>query len=198
MTHHPAKIAFFDFDGTLIKTDSFIGFSRFAVGNSKFILSLLKTLPYIVLWKLGLKEGGWAKQKLFSRLFRGMPLNIWKEKCRAYADHLNKDENPGMIEILNGHQEKGHSTVIVTASIRDWVIPWAAGKNIDDVIATEIEINDSGCLTGKFSTPNCYGREKVTRIKAAYLDISRIETWGYGDSSSDRYLTEFTTHGRII
>ena len=36
-----------------------------------------------------------------------------------------------------------------------------------DLISTELEVKD-GKLTGKFSTPNCNGKEKVRRIKEKY------------------------------
>lgn len=42
-------------------------------------------------------------------------------------------------------------------------------------------------LTGKFATPNCYGMEKVVRLKKEIEDYSLTV---YGDSRGDKELME--------
>ena len=64
------KIAFFDFDGTLTRHDTFIGFAKFSVGRWAFYKAFLKSIPILCLWKLGLKSNSDAKQTLFSHLYK--------------------------------------------------------------------------------------------------------------------------------
>ncbi|MDE7430902.1 MAG: haloacid dehalogenase-like hydrolase [Lachnospiraceae bacterium] len=191
-------IAFFDFDGTLVKSDSFIKFAIFTVGKIKFAISVIKALPHIVLWKLGLKTGGEAKERLFGLLFAGMHKEEWERKCTDFIDILQDDINQEMIKCLKEHSTLKHTTVIVTASIADWVRPWAKKWGINNVIGTEIEIDKSNIITGRFKTKNCHGIEKVNRVKIEYPAYETVETWGYGDSESDRFLCKMTTHGKII
>ena len=63
---------------------------------------------------------------------------------------------------------------------------WCAKYNLD-LIATRLEIQD-GKLTGKFATKNCYGMEKVKRIKDAY-DLGQYDfVYAYGDSRGDKEM----------
>lgn len=194
--HKP--IAFFDFDGTLINSDSFIQFARFATGKYRLCKSILLAIPSLILWKSGLKSGGWAKEHLFSYLFAGMSSEEWFLKCQEFSDRINASTNKEMLHCLKHHQKQGHLTVIVTASITDWVIPWAEKMGIDLVIGTEIEFDHNKNITGRFKTPNCYGKEKIVRVHAAFPEVDKVETWAYGDSESDKFLCSTVTHGRII
>ena len=54
---------------------------------------------------------------------------------------------------------------VVSASIYEWVARWCLKTGFKNVISTCVERDKFGCLRGKFSTPNCYGAEKVKRIE---------------------------------
>ena len=118
------------------------------------------------------------------------------ERGEAFADEIDKDLRADVMAVLKEHQSKGHRVCIVTASIGDWIRPWARRHGISDVIATEAEYNPfSGCLTGRFSTPNCHGAEKTARIRAVFPEVDECETWAYGDSAADSHMLELATHG---
>lgn len=190
------EIAFFDFDGTLFLKDSFIDFALFAVGKKNFLGALFFASPWLVGWKLGIISNSKAKEKLFSLLYKGIDYTRFTELCRLYADRIEQNTMPRMMEQLMRHQAVGHRVVIVSASVADWIRPWAERHGIEKVIATEAEINPvTNCLTGGFSTPNCYGEEKVRRLKTKFPYFDTFETWAYGDSKSDRFIIAATTHG---
>jgi phosphoserine phosphatase len=67
----------------------------------------------------------------------------------------------------SGGTKKGHKVVIVSAFIECWLKKWCDKINL---ITTRLEIQE-GKITGKFATKNCYGIEKVNRIKERY-DLS--------------------------
>ena len=55
------------------------------------------------------------------------------------------------------------------------------------MIGTELEAVD-GYLTGRLLTPNCRGKEKVARIRAA-VDLSGYSRiFAYGNSGGDREM----------
>lgn len=75
----PMKTALFDFDGTITRHDTFISFGRFSAGYPAFNCAVLKSIPYIVAWKLRLASNSYAKQRLFSFLDRGMEYEKFRE-----------------------------------------------------------------------------------------------------------------------
>lgn len=188
------KVAFFDFDGTLTKHDTFIEFAKFSMGKRTFFKAFLKSVPSLCLWKLGLRSNSEAKQTLFSLLYKGMDYMRFKELGIAYIPWINIDARTEIIEIMKRHKCDGHKIIVVSASIGDWIRPWAENIGIDEVIATEVEVDEFGKLTGRFLTKNCYGIEKVARIQRLFPQIGNCETWGYGDSSGDDAMLTLVNH----
>lgn len=188
------KIAFFDFDGTITRHDTFIKFAKFSVGHTRFYISILKSIPTLCLWKLGLKSNSEAKESLFARLYKGMDYLQFKQYGETFAKIVNRDTRPEIVEALRVHYQSGHRIVIVSASIGDWIRPWASHNNVYNVIATEVEVDTNGCLTGRFLTANCHGSEKVVRIKQMFPDIENMKTWAYGDSRGDDEMLSIVNH----
>ena len=186
--------AFFDFDGTITKHDTFLLFGRHALGTPRFILSLVLCSPWLLAWKAGLISNSAAKEKLFSFLFRGKSLGWFSQRCHTFADTIDSDLRPDIMERLLWHLRKDHKVAIVSASVADWILPWAERHGIKDVISTEIELDNHGCLTGRFSTPNCHGEEKVRRIVKAFPLNVESETYAYGDSKGDDAMLNFVSH----
>ena len=49
-------------------------------------------------------------------------------------------------------------------------------------------------ITGNFITKNCYGQEKVNRIKESY-DLSKYDLiYAYGDSRGDKEMLELANN----
>lgn len=56
-------LAIFDFDSTLTKKDTFVPFTMFVVGMSKFIYGVSLMIPTLVKYKLGLLNNNVAKRR---------------------------------------------------------------------------------------------------------------------------------------
>lgn len=194
------RIAIFDFDGTLTTKDSFIEFAKFSVGRKSLIFGLVRSFFWLVAWKLRLLDGGSAKQHLFSSLFKGMSYTEFKEYCEGFASRILDFERVSIVNNLKTHINLHDQVFIVSASVPDWIVPWAQtyGVKKHNVIGTEIEIDEAGLLTGKFSTPNCKGEEKVIRLNDRVANLSECEIFAYGDSSGDRQLLEIADHPNFI
>lgn len=189
------KIVFFDLDGTLTYHDTFIGFAKFCVGKKSFIKAFIRSIPSLILWKIGIKSNSYAKQILFSNLYKGMKYSVFLEVSQKFAQSISRDIRKDVFDKLKYHKQCSHRIAIVSASIGDWIRPWAQKNGIDEVIATEIEVDERGVITGHFSTPNCYGKEKENRIRKLVPQIDKYESWAYGDSSGDYYLLSLVNHG---
>ena len=63
------------------------------------------------------------------------------------------------------------------------------------MLATEVEVDDDGRLTGRFKTKNCFGQEKVDRLLQAEPHREDYFLTAYGDSRGDRELLAFADEG---
>ncbi len=192
------KTAFFDFDGTITRHDTFLLFAYHAVGKKRFFTAFIKALPYIIAWKSRLISNAKAKERLFCLLYRGMSQSEFNDICMSFIPQINNDLRFDTMQHIRWHQKLGHEIVIVSASIGNWIRPWAETHGISTVLATEIETGTDDKLTGKFITPNCHGEEKVKRIIAAIPTVSTRETWAYGDSAGDKAMLSMATHSYKI
>lgn len=192
------KVAFFDFDGTITKHDTFIKFAKFSLGKKNFYSAIVKNSLHLAMWKLGLFSNSKAKQRLFSTLYKGKEYEWFKASGIKFKEIIDSDLRPDVINKIRQHKADGHAVVIVSASIPEWIYPWASANGVDAVIGTEIEIDKRGIITGEFLTPNCYGEEKVNRIRAMYPDVEDCESWGYGDSAGDRQMLGMVNHAILM
>jgi len=182
------SIAFFDFDGTIVKGDSLLKFTRFAVGNGKFLAGVVVLSPILLAYKLKLIPNYKAKQKMLSCFFKGMKKDDFYQIANEYSlKHIDKIVRLSAIEKIQWHKTRGHKVVIVSASIECFLKPWC-NKNKLELIATKLEITDR--VTGNLLSRNCYGIEKVNRIKKKY-DLSQYKyIYAYGDSKGDKEMLE--------
>lgn len=183
-------IAVFDFDGTLVRGDSLVEFARFAVKPWRLVVAVLRVSPSLIRWKLGRLSGSVAKERLFSALFRGCRLKWFNMRGEEFAGWIDAHVCPPVLRRLEECNHRGYTTCIVSASLTNWIAPWAEKHGVVQVIATEPAAN-CGRLTGRFSTKNCIGKEKVERLKAIFPNRGEyiLEVWG--DSAGDNELMAY-------
>ncbi|WP_179412881.1 HAD-IB family hydrolase [Mucilaginibacter sp. E4BP6] len=186
-------IAAFDFDGTIIKHDSLFVFIWYAVSLKRIILSTVKVMPYLVLYKLKVIPNFKAKEKLFTALFKGVTITDFNMLCKDFAVVIQKMVKPEALEKIEWHRQNGHEIIIISASVENWIIPWAKSNGIDAVLATQIEVSD-GLITGKFLSKNCHGAEKVNRLLQHLPNRDSYVLYAYGDSNGDKDLLQFADH----
>jgi HAD superfamily hydrolase (TIGR01490 family) len=180
-------IAFFDFDGTLTKKDSLIDFIIYTNGYARFLFGLTILSPYLLLYKLGLYNNQRAKEKVLTFFLKDLPKQKFDNLASNYGyKRLPLIINNNTLDKLLWHKNQGHHVVIVTASFKEWIKPWSDKFEVD-VISSELEFNDD-IITGKIFNKNCYGIEKVNKIKKNYdLNIFKF-IYAYGDSKGDEEL----------
>lgn len=189
------KVYAFDFDGTLTTKDTLLEFIRFARGNTAFLFGLLLFSPLLVLMKLKLYPNWKAKQRVFSWFFKGMLIDDFNHLCTEFALHNKQLLRPKGMKAIKKAIEEGSQVVIISASIDNWVRPFfdEMGNNII-VAGTKIEVNNNH-LTGKFTTNNCYGVEKVRRLQALFPQRETYTLIAFGDSRGDKELLAYANQG---
>ena len=101
---------------------------------------------------------------------------------------------------IKTHQANGDRVVMTTATNRFITELTAQHLGVQDLIATDAEIQ-KGLFTGKTAGVLNMREGKVTRLKmwckAQALDWAQLETWGYSDSINDLPLLEAVTHATV-
>lgn len=186
------RLTIFDFDGTLIRKDSLFEFAKFAIGKRRCLWATVLSIPDIALWKLGIRTNSQAKESLIRHFYHGMEYSYLSQKGKEFASVINSMLRTDVYDKMVQHIQAGDRVIIISASLRFWIEPWARQNGIDLVIATEPEINDRGIFTGRFATPNCHGEEKATRLRAVLPDLQDYDITAYGDSTGDNALFKLT------
>jgi HAD superfamily hydrolase (TIGR01490 family) len=195
------NLALFDLDGTLLAIDSDHAFGEFMV-------------------RLGWADGetfrrandAFYAQYLAERLdvaaYVRFATAAWRERSDAELAEASRrftDEviRPALHDsaraLLSRHVQAGDQVAIVTAT-NDFVTrPIAALFGVDELIATELQRDDRGRVTGAIRGVPAYREGKVARVRQwlqgrgqRCADFERITF--YSDSANDLALLEHVSH----
>lgn len=186
-----AKVYAFDFDGTLTTRDTLLAFIRYSCGTGRFLCGFLLFLPMLLLMKFRLYPNWKAKQQVFSWYFKDMAIKEFDALCQQFArDNMKLLRPQGLATIRQALSERSR-VIIVSASVENWVKPFFEefGDQIQ-VSCTRIDVRQDK-VTGKFLTHNCYGSEKVKRIKRAFPFRDTYELIAFGDTEGDKAMLAY-------
>lgn len=202
MTNTPV-IAAFDFDGTLTYQDTLIPFLNFTFGPKFTLKKLLRLLPQLSCFLIGLKTRQEAKELILSSFLKGLPLstvNAWgKDFAQNKLSSLIRNET---YQKLKMHQSQGHTCVLISANLSFYLAPWGEFEGLNAVLASELEVNGSQKITGRLLGKNCWGEEKVRRLEEAYGPKQgpkkNYTLFAYGDSRGDKELLKLADYPFFI
>lgn len=185
------NIAFFDFDGTITRGDSFKLFLKFMLGSRAFYLLTLRSIFTLISYKIGLISNNKAKQIVLSRAFKGMDFNEFDKKCEQFKDVVLGICKKSALEKIAWHKDRGDEVVMVSASFEEYLR--YVCKHLDiKLLATSMEVKDLK-LSGRFKNDNCYGEEKLRRIKQSYDILKYDKIYAYGDTKGDKQMLELAS-----
>ena len=191
--------AFFDLDKTIIARASLAAFRAPLHENgllsfSGIARSLAGQLIYL---HLGTKD---ARIERFSESL--LPLAAgWRqaEVEEIVEATLERVVDPIIyaeaIELIELHRAAGDLVVIVSAAPVEIVVPLGRHLGVDDVIATEAELDEEGRYTGRIAR-YLHGAHKAEAVRAfataRHIDLDR--SFAYGDAASDVPMLELVGH----
>lgn len=176
-----ATLILFDFDETLYEKDSLLEFTKFYKGKILFNIGMIVLSPILIAMKLGLISNEKAKQKFISYFFKNEKYDDFKASAKKFSlSEINLNLNTALNIEFCKHLDNQQEICIVTASLPEWIEPWANKQNTT-VIGTKINVINN-IITGKLETKNCNGIEKVNRITAIFsLDkYEKVIVYGKG------------------
>lgn len=181
-------VAVFDFDGTLTRSDSLLAFLRQSVGIGRFWLGMIVLFPALLGYALRLIPNWRAKEIVLTYFLKGQSLEVVQQWGRQFARQgIAPLLRPAALHRLRWHQEQGHQTLVISASLMVYLQPWVDQMGIDAVAGTELVV-EADRVTGKIQGNNCYGPEKVARLRHLLGDPRQFYLYAYGDSRGDREL----------
>lgn len=181
-------IVVFDLDGTITRSDTLLPFLFRAFGALRTGSAFLAVVPRLV---RGLVDPGCrdaAKAALLMRVLAGQHVSRLVDEAESFADEVVRHRlRRGTLERIRSHRDAGHRLVLASASPELYVVPLARRLGFDTVIATRMEVDAEGRLSGRLAGENCRGAEKVDRLRELLGEDVRVVT-AYGDSRGDREM----------
>ena len=110
---------------------------------------------------------------------------------------------PAALELVARHRASNHACALVTATTRFVAEAFASVFGLDDVLATEPEIDASGRYTGEIVGQACFREHKIAHVQAwlarrgtRWEDVER--SWFYSDSINDLPLLQAVTDPVVV
>jgi phosphatidylglycerophosphatase C len=183
------NLALFDFDGTITVGDSWTPFMKAAVRPARLFAGRIALVPVVVGYRLGAVSASTARQVATRVGLQGDAADRVRQIGVDYAMTVLPDTvRPVAAARLAWHKEQGDRIVVVSASLDAYLHHWCH-RNEVEVICTQLE-ERQGKLTGRYTSGDCTGPEKVRRIRERYDLAQFAHIYAYGDSEDDREMLE--------
>ncbi len=191
------SIALFDLDDTLLAGDSNHVWGNFLIAGG--VLD---------------GPGHRARRSRYDRQYRGgaidfrayleftlaplrgrTPAEVGAWQREIATSHAPQAIFPAAHELLARHREAGHVLVLISATARIFVAPFAQLLGVDATLASEAEL-ENGHYTGRVSGEPCFREGKVRHFERWLRANARQgqAAWFYSDSANDLPLLESVTH----
>ena len=187
-------VAAFDFDGTLSSRDNFVPFLRIVAGNAALARAVCAAAPAMLAAQRDPAQRDVAKAIVLRRTLAGRREDHVRDLGARYArlvvaHHLHRD----VLARLEAHRAEGHDLVVVSASLQLYLDSVATRLGIATVLATALEVDSDGRLTGELLGANVRGAEKARRLDG-WLGSTPAFVYAYGDSHGDAELLARADH----
>ncbi|MCV7384722.1 HAD family hydrolase [Mycolicibacter longobardus] len=193
--------AFFDLDGTLVS-----GFTATAHAGDRIRRrqaragEVLGVVEAAVRYRLGRMQ--------FERLLvraagylRGESITVLNDVGeRLFADHITSRIYPHMHEIVQAHQQRGHTVVLSSSALTIHAEPVAHFLGIGQVLCNRFEVDERGVLTGDIIKPVVWGPQKAATVQAFCTGngIDLAQSFFYADGDEDAALMSLVGRPRPV
>jgi HAD superfamily hydrolase (TIGR01490 family) len=195
--------AFYDVDGTLIRSNIVASFAWYARNQPTLAGSLkksVKTLVSLPMFAIADK----VSRKLFNELFYTYYAGESEDRLVVLAEELfegviKPSIYPRAHDLLEQARRAGLKNVLVTGGLDFTVRPLARYLGVDAFIANTLEF-ENGYATGQLGKPFVAGATKATIMRdyAAAHGIDLARSYAYTDSYSDYPMLTVVGHPTAV
>jgi HAD superfamily hydrolase (TIGR01490 family) len=198
-----AAAAFYDLDGTLVRTNLVHAYAYNARNQQGLLRSVARTLSTAVRVPLFMAADFYSR-RLFNDVFFGRYKGESEDRLRYLADELfdnviKPSIFPGAYDLIDKSRRLGLRQVLVTGALDLTVRPLARHLGIDDAVTNRLEFVD-GKATGRLLPPIMAAATKASwmRLYAEKEGLSLSECYCYSDSMSDLPMLSVVGHPTAV
>jgi phosphatidylglycerophosphatase C len=193
-----SPLVVFDFDHTLTDRETLSRFLLCHLPKTRVIKAFLM-VPFILpgyMLRFGMREG--FKRGILRAFLAGMPAVEFLERARRYANQwLPQFLKPPMHNRLMYYVKQGYEVWLISGSLSAYLSPLANSLGIKVVLACEMAIGPEGKLTGSLRGGNCWGPEKLRRLRLVE-PLAERPLIMFGDSRGDQELLQEAWEGHLV
>ena len=198
-----AAAAFYDMDGTLVRTNLVHAFAFNARNQQGVVRSALKTVATLVSVPMFM-AADFYNRRLFNDLFFIRYKGESEDRLRFLAQELfdtviKPSIFPGAYELIDKSRQLGLRQVLVTGALDLTVQPLAKHLKIDDYVTNRLEFVD-GYATGRLLPLVMAAATKASwmRIYAEKEKLNLSDCYSYSDSMSDLPMLSVVGHPTAV
>lgn len=189
------RVAFYDFDGTLVSSNVVTRYAYFAKHHPAKPVAVwryARVLLGVPLW-IGLDlYSRRLFNEVFFRQYRGLREDWLRQTSeRLFAEEIQPTIHPGAVKLIEADRASGYRLVLVSGALDFSLAPAVRHFQFDDVIANRLEFKD-GVATGEIVAPLLAEAAKVAAIReyCAKYNVDTAHSKAYSDSLSDAPMLE--------
>lgn len=188
-------VAFFDVDGTLLKSTIvhyYIWMRTAKIPRLLRLIWLIGFLPKVVYYLILDRISRSRFNEVFYRNYRGMDAaEIKTSSVEMFETYLRPKIFSEAVSEIQEHKQQGMTIVLVTGSLDFIVQPMADYLAVDFVLAPQLQ-EQNGQFTGELTTVPLIGERKAEVMQefAEQHEISLKNSYAYSDSQSDLPMLE--------
>lgn len=184
------KAAFYDVDGTLVRTNIVHAYAYYAMNRGSIRGTLTRTLSTVAGIPL-FKTLDLTNRKLFNEMFYRYYSGLSEDRLITLAEDLFEDVLKPAIykeahDLIAEARRAGCRIVLVSGALDFTIRPLARHLGADDLIANKMQFT-GGLATGKVIPPIIEGANKANVIRdyCVKQNLSLDKCFAYSDSFSD-------------
>jgi HAD superfamily hydrolase (TIGR01490 family) len=119
---------------------------------------------------------------------------------RLFVRRIASRVYPHMCEIVQAHQQRGHTVVLSSSALTIHAEPVARFLGITHVLCNHFELDSRGVLTGGITQPIVWGPQKAAAVQrfCADNDVELHRSYFYADGDEDAALMSLVGHPRPV
>ncbi len=198
-----AAAAFYDLDGTLVRTNLVHAFAYNARNQQGLLSSLVRTATTALSVPM-FAAADFYSRRLFNDVFFRRYRGESEDRLRYLADELfdnviRPSIFPGAYELIDKSKRLGLRQVLVTGALDLTVIPLARHMGLDAWVTNRLEYVD-GKATGRLLPPVMAAATKASwiRVYAEREGLHLSDCYSYSDSMSDLPMLSIVGHPTAV
>ncbi len=199
----PGRAAFFDVDGTLVRTNIVHAFAFYAMNQGSILGTAWQTAKTVASIPLFVATDR-LDRKLFNELFYRYYAGQSEDRLETLAEELFDDVlrpaiYPGAAPLVEEARRAGCRIVLVTGALDFTVRRLAAHLGADDLIANRMRFVQ-GVATGQVVPPIIEGAHKALAIRDYCVreKLALERSFAYSDSFSDYPMLAVVGHPAAV